>query len=172
MPDLYQGTDDWDFSLVDPDNRRPVDFARRRKTLGAQDVLTSLGRWREGGLKQAIIARALALRRILPEVFLSGTYEPVTSEGPMAHHVVAFIRRHSSDIALTVVPRLPTPLLAAADALMLDDASWQGTTLRFTENIALINLFDPDAAALVGRNAAVHRLLSPAPVALFSTRQP
>jgi malto-oligosyltrehalose synthase len=172
MPDLYQGTDAWDFSLVDPDNRRPVDFASRRKTLGTQDVLSALERWRDGGLKQAIIARALALRRVLPEVFLAGTYEPVTAEGPMAEHVVAFIRRHGDDMVLTVGPRLPTPLLTAADQLMLDAASWQGTTLRFTENVALTNLFDPDAAALVERNVAVHRLLSRVPIALLSTRQP
>ena len=172
VPDLYQGTDDWDFSLVDPDNRRPVDFAKRRKTLDTQDVLSSLKRWRDGGLKQAIIARVLALRRVVPDVFLAGSYEPLIADGPMAQQVVAFIRRHGGDVALTVVPRLPTPLLAAADQLVLDAASWQGTTLRFPENIALINLFDPRAAALVGGNVAVHRLLSRVPIALFSTRQP
>jgi (1->4)-alpha-D-glucan 1-alpha-D-glucosylmutase len=172
VPDLYQGTDDWDFSLVDPDNRRPVDFASRRKTLGTKDILSSCGRWRDGGLKQAIIARVLALRRVLPEVFLAGTYEPVAAEGSMAEHVLAFVRRHGDEIALTVVPRLPTPLLAGADQLLLDADSWQGTALRFSENIALTNLFDPGAATLVGRNVAVHRLLSRVPIGLFSTRQP
>ena len=60
MPDLYQGTELWDFSLVDPDNRRPVDFALRQKMLGADTTLAS---WRDGAIKQRLIVQALALAR-------------------------------------------------------------------------------------------------------------
>ena len=170
VPDFYQGTDDWDFSLVDPDNRRPVDFARRQRTLGRQDILSALKRWRDGGLKQAIIARTLALRRVMPEVFHAGTYEPVTVEGPKADHVVAFLRRHRDDVVLTLVPRLPLSLLVAEDQLAFDPAAWRETTLCFTESLSLANIFDTEAAPLVGRNAAVPRLLQRVPIALFSTR--
>jgi malto-oligosyltrehalose synthase len=170
VPDFYQGTDDWDFSLVDPDNRRPVDFARRQKALAIRDIPSGCERWRDGRLKQAIVAAALALRRSLPQLFAAGSYEPVIVDGPMADHVVAFLRRHDDDVVLTVVPRLPTPLLAAADRLALDAAAWRDTTLRFAEKPHLMNVFDPQSPPLIARRAAVHQLLSRLPIALFSTR--
>jgi (1->4)-alpha-D-glucan 1-alpha-D-glucosylmutase len=172
VPDLYQGTEDWDFSLVDPDNRRPVDFARRRKRLPWPAVKDTLERWRDGGVKTAIIARALALRRALPDLFATGSYEPVIAEGPMADHVVAFMRRHASDAVLTVVPRLPTSLLAAPHGLALNPAAWRGTTLHFGESLHLTSVLDPETAPLTGRNAAVHELLHCVPIALFSTQLP
>ncbi len=172
VPDLYQGTDNWDFSLVDPDNRRPVDFTRRQKTLAAQYIPSALERWRDGRLKQAIVARTLALRRTLPRLFAAGSYEPVIVEGPMTDHVVAFLRRHDNEVVLTVVPRLPTSFLAAADRLALDGAAWRDTTLRFAAHLSLTNVLDPESAPLLGRNAAVCQLLSRVPIALFSTRLP
>jgi (1->4)-alpha-D-glucan 1-alpha-D-glucosylmutase len=170
VPDLYQGTEDWDFSLVDPDNRRPVDFTRRQKRLPSPAVKDTLERWRDGAVKTAIVARVLALRRALPELFAAGSYEPVIAEGPMADHVVAFVRRHASDAVLTVVPRLPTPLLAAPDQLALNPAAWRDTTLHFGESLHLTNILDPEMAPLTGRNTAVHELLHRIPIALFSTR--
>src|SRR5437868_12035227 len=128
VPDLYQGTEDWDFSLVDPDNRRPADFARRQKRLPGPTVRDALDRWRDGAVKTAIIARSLALRRSLPELFAAGNYEPVIAEGPMADHVIAFVRRHAGDAVLIVVPRLPTLLLAAPDRLTFNLAAWRDTT--------------------------------------------
>jgi len=155
VPDLYQGTDGWDFSLVDPDNRLPVDFARRQKTLANQYILSDLERWRDGQLKQAIVARTLALRRTLPGLFAAGSYEPAIVDGPMADHLVAFLRRHDDDVILTVVPRLPVPLLSAADRLALDGAAWRDTTLRFAERLNLMSVLDSESPPLVGRNAAV-----------------
>jgi malto-oligosyltrehalose synthase len=170
MPDLYQGTDDWDFSFVDPDNRRPVDFARREKTLASETVLSALKRWRLVSPKTSVIARVLALRRLIPEVFAAGSYEPVAVEGPLADHVVAFLRRCDDDAVLSVAPRLPTSLLVASDRLVLDAAAWQETTLRFAQDVDLRSVLDPDLPPLVGRNAAMHRLLGRLPIALFSTR--
>jgi len=172
VPDLYQGTEDWDFSLVDPDNRRPVDFARRQKRLPSPAVTDALDGWRDGNVKTAIIARSLALRRALPELFASGGYEPVIAEGPMADRVVAFVRRHAGDSVLTVVPRLPTSLLAVPDRLALNPAAWRDTTLHFDESLRLTSVLDPEMAPLGGRNAAVHELLHRVPIALFSTRLP
>jgi len=172
VPDLYQGTEDWDFSLVDPDNRRPVDFARRQKRFPGPAVTDTLERWRDGTVKTAIVARALALRRAHPELFAGGSYEPVIVKGPMADHVVAFARRHASDAVLTVVPRLPTSLLAASDQLALNPAAWRDTTLDFGESLRLSSVLDPETAPLIGRKAAVHELLHRVPIALFSTRLP
>ena len=172
VPDLYQGTEDWDFSLVDPDNRRPIDFARRQNRLPSPAVKDTLGRWRDGAVKTAIVALALALRRALPELFANGNYEPVIAEGPMADHVVAFVRRHAGNAVLTVVPRLPTSLLAAPDRLDLNPEAWQDTTLHLDESRRLMSVLDPGMTPLIGQKAAVAELLQRIPVALFSTKLP
>jgi (1->4)-alpha-D-glucan 1-alpha-D-glucosylmutase len=107
VPDVYQGSELWDLSLVDPDNRRPVDFALRRSLLGAlrgaraEDVLA---RSEEGLPKLWLVARALDLRRRRPELFgASSEYRPLAAQGARAGHVVAFLRGGG---AITVVPRL------------------------------------------------------------------
>jgi malto-oligosyltrehalose synthase len=170
VPDLYQGTENWDFSLVDPDNRRPVDFVRRQRIPADQTVASAIERWRDGGVKTAIIARTLALRRVLAQVFVAGSYDPVTAEGPMADRVVAFLRRHEGDVVLTVVPRLSATLLASPDKLALDPAAWQGTTLRLAQDFDLKSVLDPELPPLVERNVAMHRVLGRLPIALFSTQ--
>jgi len=83
--------------------------------------------------------------------------------------VVAFVRRHAAEAVLTVVPRLPTSLLAAPDRLALNPAAWRNTTLHFAEPLRLKSVLEPEIALLGGRNAAVHELLHRVPVALFST---
>jgi len=102
VPDLYQGTEYWDFSLVDPDNRGPVDFAARRASLGTTSVATALACWRDGRIKQLVIHRLLALRRAKPKLFTDGTYEPI--EAP--EHLVAFRRHQGTETVHVVVPRL------------------------------------------------------------------
>ncbi|MBF3307258.1 malto-oligosyltrehalose synthase, partial [Pseudomonas aeruginosa] len=73
IPDLYQGREDWDFSLVDPDNRRPVDFARHAAALAAPTPFPELlEHWRDGRIKQTLIARVLGLRRMQPGLFRDG----------------------------------------------------------------------------------------------------
>ena len=115
VPDLYQGTEYWDFSLVDPDNRRPVDFAARRKSLGTTDIATALGSWRDGRIKQLVAHRLLALRRSRPDLFAIGSYEPVDA----SDHVVAFRRQQGSDGLLVAVPRLPHGSIAGPNQIAL-----------------------------------------------------
>jgi (1->4)-alpha-D-glucan 1-alpha-D-glucosylmutase len=114
VPDLYQGTELWDFSLVDPDNRRPVDFPAHVAALteGASpaELLTS---WRDGRIKQALIARTLALRARRPGLFATGEYHKLTVEGPMASHILAFARTTADAAAVVVVPLLAARLIAA-----------------------------------------------------------
>jgi (1->4)-alpha-D-glucan 1-alpha-D-glucosylmutase len=114
VPDLYQGTELWDHSLVDPDNRRPVDFALRRRSLEALAGLDAAEIWAradEGLPKLWVIREALALRAARPHVFgPRGDYAPLTARGPAAEHVVAFCRGGES---ISVVPRLVTRLLRA-----------------------------------------------------------
>jgi malto-oligosyltrehalose synthase len=130
IPDLYQGCEFWDFSLVDPDNRRPVDFAVRSKVLGAQNLSALAGQWRDGRIKQALIAGLLALRRARPALFSEGIYRPVTVEGARAASVVAFIRQHGDQWLLVAAPRLPLPLLGSSDAIAVSPRAWLDTALQ------------------------------------------
>jgi len=130
VPDIYQGTEHWDFSLVDPDNRRPVDYGMRAATLGRAPIGALAASWRDGRVKQAILAQTLDLRRRNEEVFNAGTYEPVSAEGPMADRVMAFMRRLGDRMLLTVAPRLPTDLMGDAGTIALDARSWKNTVLR------------------------------------------
>lgn len=95
VPDLYQGTELWDLSLVDPDNRRPVDFVARQAMLADATTPgwnTLAERWTDGRIKLALMHRLLRVRNELPAVFRDGAYEPVAVNGPHRDHVVAFRR--------------------------------------------------------------------------------
>ncbi|ABI61645.1 malto-oligosyltrehalose synthase [Granulibacter bethesdensis] len=113
IPDLYQGAEFWDFSLVDPDNRRPVDFPSRMAALQDEnkaEAASLAGHWHDGHIKQAILAAALRLRRRAPGLFEAGTYLPLKVEGPQSGHILAFVRAHEGRAALTAVTRLTVRL--------------------------------------------------------------
>jgi (1->4)-alpha-D-glucan 1-alpha-D-glucosylmutase len=110
VPDVYQGTELWDDSLVDPDNRRPVDFAARREALSAQRHP-----------KMRVVTAALRLRREKPDVFTDGDYTPLLAEGSAAGHVVAFVR--GADV-LTAATR---------HSVLLGESGWGDTLLRLPE---------------------------------------
>ncbi|MET0934495.1 MAG: malto-oligosyltrehalose synthase, partial [Luteibacter sp.] len=130
VPDIYQGTDNWDFSLVDPDNRRPVDFLVRAASLErATPPREALASWCDGSLKQAVIARLLAVRREHPELFSRGSYRVVEVEGPAADKVLAFIREHRGQRLLVAVGRHLAPWLAGNSAPAIAPGHWEGTTL-------------------------------------------
>ena len=109
VPDFYQGTEFWDFSLVDPDNRRPVDFAARAARCWRRwRRRTGIGwcrNWPNGHLKLAWTRQLLKLRTELADVFADGEYQPLEVTGPHRDHVIAFARRHGRDAAIVVVPR-------------------------------------------------------------------
>lgn len=115
VPDFYQGSELWDLSLVDPDNRRPVDYAVRKTMLAdiracedQRKYLSDLVAHKEDGqIKMYFIYRGLALRRLHPEVFSQGEYVPVRVEGRHADDVIAFARRAGAAWVLTVVSRCP-----------------------------------------------------------------
>ena len=132
VPDLYQGTELWDLSLVDPDNRRPVDYDGRRNMVGRNaDAVPEelLADWRGGRVKLFTVARALAVRRAIPEVFWDGDYEPLDVTGSHADRVIAFWRCRGAHHAVVVVPRLVAPLLGDAVEPLPPAGAWGGTTL-------------------------------------------
>ena len=123
IPDFYQGTDLWDLSLVDPDNRRPVDFDHRRRLLDDIDGILSaagperktrlaelLQGWTDGRIKLLTTVAGLRFRRDEPELFLAGDYLPLETEFTVAGSAFAFARLHGEVGALFVAPRLCAPL--------------------------------------------------------------
>ena len=109
VPDFYQGTEIWDFSLVDPDNRRPVDYTARRRLFDSLDEanpIDLLGEWKTGRIKLFLIRRLLGFRAENPELFRDGGYLEVAVAGGHAKHVIAFERRWQAQRLLVVVPRL------------------------------------------------------------------
>ncbi len=148
VPDFYQGTELWDLSLVDPDNRRPVDFASRRQLLAglaplaaaaagdddappAHDAVGALlSSWGDGQIKMHVTHAGLMLRRRHPALFLEGAYLAVPAEGTKADHVVAFARRHRGMAVLVVAPRLVVGLCGDEGTVPVGPAVWGDTVLR------------------------------------------
>jgi (1->4)-alpha-D-glucan 1-alpha-D-glucosylmutase len=128
VPDMYQGTELWDQSLVDPDNRRPVDFALRAALLDrGEDPAQLLRSWRSGAVKQAVIAKALALHNTSPDLFALGSYLKLEAEGPAAAHCLAFSRQHGGQILVAAVSRLGAKALG--DLPLLPPEFWHDTQI-------------------------------------------
>ena len=175
VPDIYQGTDLWDLSLVDPDNRRPVDFGRRFRLLddtGGAAPETILAGMEEGVPKLWTIARTLGVRQDRPELFdRRAGYRALQATGPLAEHIVAFVR--AGDLAV-VVPRLVHGLGGPAWG---DPGTWSTTSLTLPEgtwrNVLGGNSAD-DGGEVGGRDVPIATLLDRFPVALLvrSTEDP
>ncbi|MCW6508319.1 malto-oligosyltrehalose synthase [Lichenifustis flavocetrariae] len=123
VPDIYQGTELWDLSMVDPDNRRPVDFSQRETMLGelaatdGNTMSSLLSDWRDGRIKLAVLVRLLKLRRDFAELFGGGEYIPVQIEGGK-EAILGYRRRHGSTDILVAVARFPAR--RAANPLDID----------------------------------------------------
>jgi (1->4)-alpha-D-glucan 1-alpha-D-glucosylmutase len=139
IPDFYQGTELWDLSLVDPDNRRPVDFEQRLSCLnviqerGETDTLNLieelLANKKDGRIKLFLIVRALKARREYLNVFQQGTYQPLEIGGKFQDHVVAFIKQDGNTTILTIVPRFLTSVIQPDD-YPLGEQTWMDTRLK------------------------------------------
>jgi (1->4)-alpha-D-glucan 1-alpha-D-glucosylmutase len=185
VPDFYQGTEVWDFSLVDPDNRRPVDFAARAALLaGLRDRIAAgdlaglardlVDQWPDGRIKLYTIHRALACRRHAPRLFEAGAYVPLRTGGRHADRLCAFARRWESRAALTIVPRLTAPITDNGARLPLGRDLWADTWLLLPPDLGpgpFQNLFTGIALrpseAEAGRVLAVGEILAEYPVALL-----
>ena len=172
--DLYQGTEYWDFSLVDPDNRRPVDYPARERSLEtAGDPADLMPHWRDGRVKQAIIARTLALREAAPDLFTKGAYTPLQLEGAAAHHILAFVRSYEGKAAVVLTTRLPASLGLEGATPLVQPSQWRETSVQMPRNLLGRSLVDrlgnaPDAT--VAPTMDLQPLLSRLPVALWEVR--
>lgn len=125
VPDFYQGTELWDFSLVDPDNRRPVDFAGRAAALAALETPDWDGLikdWPSGRLKLAWTRQLLKVRNELADLFTLGGYQPLQVSGPHRDHVIAFARWHGRDAAIVAVAKSSAPFTQGGRAWPHADA--------------------------------------------------
>jgi (1->4)-alpha-D-glucan 1-alpha-D-glucosylmutase len=166
VPDFYQGTEIWNLSLVDPDNRRPVNYALRTSLLEtlkrreAEDQAALLNElvehWEQPGIKLYLTYKALEFRRSNPDLFQTGDYLPLPAEGCGKQHVCAFARRCGDRWAVTAVPRLTTGLQCRPPDLRSTD--WRDTVLLL-----------PDAAPARWRDVLTGAVIQVAPgVALQS----
>jgi (1->4)-alpha-D-glucan 1-alpha-D-glucosylmutase len=140
VPDVYQGCEQWNFSLVDPDNRRPVDYTALARELEGVEALyrqgwPSAAQWKaldanaaDGRIKQLVTWRLLKLRRERSTLFRNANYVPLAAEGPAGEHAVAFARIHEREAVLVVVGRLAWTLCRGEDKAW-SPSLWHGTTL-------------------------------------------
>ncbi len=176
LPDIYQGTEFWDFSFVDPDNRRPVDYAEREAALGQDTALEDLlAAWPDGRIKQRVLARLLADRAAHPGFYAEADYVPVAAEGEGATRVVAFLRQDATagseagDL-LVAVPRHVADNLA--DDLAGEDGrsvagAFGGTVLPVPEGSVWRDLVTGDEVRAEGRHVSVDRLFARLPLAVL-----
>ena len=170
VPDVYQGTERWDFSLVDPDNRRPVDFAALAARLdGAGAPAEAIGAWPDGAVKAALLARALAVRARAPELFARGDYRPLAVAGRRAAHVLAFARALGEEgpLAVVVVVRRVAGLIAGSP--VVPPAAWGDTEVMVPAAWRRRPLADAlGGAKLSGDRLPVHEVLRELPVGLLA----
>jgi (1->4)-alpha-D-glucan 1-alpha-D-glucosylmutase len=141
VPDIYQGNEVWDFSLVDPDNRRPVDYETRRaalrriRSICAKEGASICARllmenMRDGRIKLYVSWKALTFRRECEQLFRNGDYVPLKAHGPRAEHVCAFARHHGNETLLVVVPRLFGGLVGEQRRFPVGKTAWADTWLE------------------------------------------
>ena len=129
VPDFYQGTGLWDFSLVDPDNRRPVDYAERAGMVAAGQPLTTLLRsWHDGAVKLRVVADLLRDRRDNALFYAGADYAPLTVTGGKWSKLVAFVRRFGSERLVVVVPRLAGSG-SGVSVMPVGQSYWGATTI-------------------------------------------
>jgi (1->4)-alpha-D-glucan 1-alpha-D-glucosylmutase len=170
VPDTYQGCELWDLSLVDPDNRRPVDYELRHAWLEQEvDPGTLLAKWRDGRIKQHVVALALALRRQHPELFQTGSYEPLEAAGSFGERVIAFARRTPQIAMIVVVPRLIAALLENREAPCPAPMTWGDTRVAPPEGLTenLRNQLTGKAVSTQSGSIAIADMLADLPVALL-----
>jgi (1->4)-alpha-D-glucan 1-alpha-D-glucosylmutase len=184
VPDIYQGNDLWDLSLVDPDNRRPVDYVKRqglfdsiRRLSTAPDPSTTsqlLQTPEDGRLKLYLIWKTLCLRKEQPDLFQHGKYVPLVAQGVKAAHTVAFARRFQNLILIVITPRLIATLLNERETPPIGSGVWEDTHIvlpSFAAHTNYQNAFTGEVLtpAQTGEGSAIsmEQALAQFPVALL-----
>ncbi|ODR96183.1 hypothetical protein AUC69_15610 [Methyloceanibacter superfactus] len=139
VPDIYQGSELWELSLVDPDNRRAVDYDTCRAlqaSVGDAAPEALLADWRSGALKLRLLQAGLALRARGRDLFAGGAYVPLSVEGDAAEHVLAFARIADGQAVVTIVPRMPLGLLSGESTPLVPTERWGDTVAMLPDHLA------------------------------------
>lgn len=174
VPDIYQGTEYWDFSLVDPDNRNAVDFPAREASLAIAVSDMCPWSWTDGRAKQFVIARCLALRKKEPALFADATFLPLEAQGPAAAHIVAYARVSEASTAVATLCRLPAKLLTNNDFPRIAAERWSGTHIIIPaalRGMTVANVLSPGQVLTLDEKIGAERVLSRWPVGLFISSQ-
>jgi (1->4)-alpha-D-glucan 1-alpha-D-glucosylmutase len=169
VPDIYQGTEIWDYSLVDPDNRRPVDYDLRRemmKSLSNTTPAELMQTWPNGRIKLFLTQRMLRFRREHADLFKQGEYLPLQTSGTFGESCVSFVRRFDDDWILVVAPRLSSRI-----GFPPIGDSWQDTAIQLPETFSLKNahnLFTCRPIRHQKRQIATREILSVLPFAVIT----
>jgi len=181
VPDFYQGNELWDWSLVDPDNRRPVDYDLRRHLLNqlktrfggedgrqAAEAQRLLDAMEDGAIKLYVTWRGLCARRAYRPLFTRGEYLPIESAGGDAERICAFARVSGEAAAFVAVPRLIAPLVARRGA-PVGEVAWRDTALVLPQRLAgrYRNVYTGEILPVAETPIPVARVLRVFPVALF-----
>ncbi|HWK31614.1 MAG TPA: malto-oligosyltrehalose synthase [Terriglobales bacterium] len=182
VPDIYQGMELLDLSLVDPDNRRPVDFERRRQWMNifaeqspaeySELCKRLMAEVESGAAKLWTLARALAFRRDNDDLYRQGSYQPVHAAGDKREHLAAFARQHGNALAITAVPRF-TPTLMKGKMQFPTGDTWGSTELLIPPSSAEIfeNVLTGEMVKLTANGTILAReLFRVFPVALLASR--
>jgi len=180
VPDFYQGTELWDFSLVDPDNRHPVDFRKRIALLDeliqregqGQELLTQqiLDSWKDGQVKLYVTYKGLKVRKTCRELFQEGEYIPLRLTGHRREYVCAFARHRGEEYALIIIPRLLTNLVCVGVMPMGHDV-WGEDQLLLPDDMPRrwINVFTGEELQVFGmeKGLSLYDILRRFPLALL-----
>ena len=174
VPDIYQGNEMWDFSLVDPDNRRPVDYGYRRHMLGEikrdwqkapAELLPNLLNYRQDGrIKLFVIHRSLGLRYRYADVFNQGSYIPLNARGTFEDSIIAFARQWQDKTVIAIAPRFLTQIIDPGDYPI--GSVWQDTTLNLPEAGTWYDWLS-DRTLELSTEANISEILSQFPLALL-----
>jgi len=187
VPDFYQGSELWDLTLVDPDNRRPVDFAERERHLQTVEAVLAapaperppmiarlLEHWEDGAIKLLITAAGLHLRAAAPALFLEGEYLPLDVETTVPGHVVSFARLLPGRAAIAVAPHLAARMIGADHPVPIGDA-WKTSRIALPPALAASSYQDAVTGAVLkpvtaasGSWLFVGQVLQTLPVALLT----
>ncbi|HEQ98958.1 MAG TPA: malto-oligosyltrehalose synthase [candidate division Zixibacteria bacterium] len=182
VPDFYQGTEYWDLTLVDPDNRRPVDFEKRYSSLENikqavdNDLEGLIGRLldkkQDGRVKQFLIHAILRARNNNRNLFLKGNYMPLECAGEFSNNIVAFGRNLESSFAVVAAPRFLTALIRE-DELPLGEKVWKDTRIKVPEDFPQnwINMITKERIKSEDNAFSTGRILNSFPAALLISEE-
>jgi len=176
IPDIYQGAELWDLSLVDPDNRRPIDFEARQVLQNTTtETATSdlLDDWRSGAAKLRLIEAGLRLRQRAKAFFAEAEYVALAVEGAATEHAIAFARTKGRDAVVAIVPLACLDLLSGQNTPLVPSTRWGDTAVKLPEpllgrrwrNIVTSELITADGNLVVGE------ALAHFPVALLASEE-